>query len=816
MLNPATLQQLWTTVFTPQNIANSAGGGNGTPSTNSFAQQMFPIAATAAAASTHHNRRRQQHNNNNNNPLETSKTPKQRRHLRGREEGSHNDNGHNDRVEEKRRRRGQQQQQQGDDDCYGDGVVDAEQRRSPVVVVVDGIVVPPAASSSSTSSSSPASTQPLSEKQSVAAAVRLDIKKEENSGDGTNRSLVDEEVDEYESDRRNRSSSNLPPGMGQPTADGGGGKGATPKRDNAGGGDKSQSTQSKREQREDGELKEEKSGISPPTNSTADAKIQAQLMQNYLHKMLCAITHQQLSRDNNSQAQLLISRTTTGSPATASTTMAKAADSAASSSHSAAPAVVAPPNNAAIPSGSLFPGIPFPKMVFGINTVEILKQCELLEESNDVEKLSRFLYGLPPTVQMHIAMHEPVLRARALISYNTGNFKELYSILESHKFSQQCHQKLQHMWWDAHYQEAERMRGRTLGPVDKYRVRKKYPCPPTIWDGEQKTHCFKEKTRTMLRQHYIQDQYPNPAKKKQLAEETGLTAMQVGNWFKNRRQRDRAASAKNKMNGGARLPLGLSPSPKHGRNNGGSGSNNNQNDSCDSEFDDDEMRSFSHSHNSSEPEEEEDRMAVDDAFGCEVGESTEEATARKQKHFTIGQLTTTAAHSHEEQRLRLQNVQDDGRRTGDGEQFIGCGSTMPSAMPAAVFPASVAPPPAATPFNPLHLLFLMHSAAAQQTFLMNDFHNYHHQTQQQPKNEQAVSKGTCSSHSTPSSTLWPKQQPTTAENNAGRNVMANSPESTETKGQSAGGRKSFKLSIDQLLSSKTNGKHQIDQNPTGD
>ena len=66
------------------------------------------------------------------------------------------------------------------------------------------------------------------------------------------------------------------------------------------------------------------------------------------------------------------------------------------------------------------------------------------------------------------------------------------------------------------------MRGRPLGPVDKYRqvqnstvqdshltlywcrVRKKYPLPRTIWDGEQKTHCFKERTRSLLREWYLQ------------------------------------------------------------------------------------------------------------------------------------------------------------------------------------------------------------------------------------------------------------------------------------------------------------------------
>lgn len=86
-----------------------------------------------------------------------------------------------------------------------------------------------------------------------------------------------------------------------------------------------------------------------------------------------------------------------------------------------------------------------------------------------------------------------------------------------------------------------------LGPVDKYRVRKKYPLPRTIWDGEQKTHCFKERTRSLLREWYLQDPYPNPTKKRELAQATGLTPTQVGNWFKNRRQRDRAAAAKNRL-----------------------------------------------------------------------------------------------------------------------------------------------------------------------------------------------------------------------------------------------------------------------------
>ncbi|KAL4641818.1 homeobox protein SIX6-like [Arapaima gigas] len=175
--------------------------------------------------------------------------------------------------------------------------------------------------------------------------------------------------------------------------------------------------------------------------------------------------------------------------------------------------------------------------------------CETLEESGDIDRLGRFLWSLPvaPAACEVLSKNESVLRARAIVAFHTGNFRELYHILENHKFTKKSHSKLQALWLESHYQEAEKLRGRPLGPVDKYRVRKKFPLPRTIWDGEQKTHCFKERTRHLLREWYLQDPYPNPTKKRELAQATGLTPTQVGNWFKNRRQRDRAAAAKNRI-----------------------------------------------------------------------------------------------------------------------------------------------------------------------------------------------------------------------------------------------------------------------------
>ncbi|KAH8027210.1 hypothetical protein HPB51_003652 [Rhipicephalus microplus] len=165
-------------------------------------------------------------------------------------------------------------------------------------------------------------------------------------------------------------------------------------------------------------------------------------------------------------------------------------------------------------------------------------------QSGNIERLGRFLWSLPACE--HLQKNESVLKAKALVAFHRGNFKELYRILESHHFSAASHPKLQALWLKAHYIEAERLRGRPLGAVGKYRIRRKFPLPRTIWDGEETSYCFKEKSRNILREWYAHNPYPSPREKRELAEATGLTTTQVSNWFKNRRQRDRAAEAKDR------------------------------------------------------------------------------------------------------------------------------------------------------------------------------------------------------------------------------------------------------------------------------
>ncbi|XP_054456207.1 homeobox protein SIX5 [Anoplopoma fimbria] len=176
---------------------------------------------------------------------------------------------------------------------------------------------------------------------------------------------------------------------------------------------------------------------------------------------------------------------------------------------------------------------------FSIDQVSCL--CEALLQAGNVDRLWRFLSTIPPSSEL-LRGNETLLKAQALVAFHRDEFKELYALLDSYDFHPSNHGFLQDLYLKARYKEAERSRGRSLGAVDKYRLRKKFPLPKTIWDGEETVYCFKEKSRNALKECYKSNRYPTPDEKKNLAKVTGLSLTQVSNWFKNRRQRDRTPS----------------------------------------------------------------------------------------------------------------------------------------------------------------------------------------------------------------------------------------------------------------------------------
>lgn len=140
---------------------------------------------------------------------------------------------------------------------------------------------------------------------------------------------------------------------------------------------------------------------------------------------------------------------------------------------------------------------------FSFSSEQIQCMCDALQQKGDIEKLATFLWSLPPSELLRT--NESILRARSIVAYHRGLFHELYILLESHVFSMKYHPELQTLWFKAHYKEAEKVRGRPLGAVDKYRLRKKHPLPKTIWDGEETVYCFKEKSRNALKDCYTRN-----------------------------------------------------------------------------------------------------------------------------------------------------------------------------------------------------------------------------------------------------------------------------------------------------------------------
>ena len=79
---------------------------------------------------------------------------------------------------------------------------------------------------------------------------------------------------------------------------------------------------------------------------------------------------------------------------------------------------------------------------------------------------------------------------------------------------------------------------KALGAVDKFRIRKKWPPPATIWDGEPIKKGYKVRSRDIMKNFYEDNKYPSLNQRRILAQKTGLNVDQVKNWFKNRRKRE--------------------------------------------------------------------------------------------------------------------------------------------------------------------------------------------------------------------------------------------------------------------------------------
>ena len=81
---------------------------------------------------------------------------------------------------------------------------------------------------------------------------------------------------------------------------------------------------------------------------------------------------------------------------------------------------------------------------FGFRLEQISAVCEVLQKAGQIDKLSRFIGSLPKCDQLQ--QHEAIMKAKAVVYFHKGNFRDLYKILETHNYQPENHLKLQQLW----------------------------------------------------------------------------------------------------------------------------------------------------------------------------------------------------------------------------------------------------------------------------------------------------------------------------------------------------------------------------------
>uniref|UniRef100_A0A914EC57 Homeobox domain-containing protein n=1 Tax=Acrobeloides nanus TaxID=290746 RepID=A0A914EC57_9BILA len=174
--------------------------------------------------------------------------------------------------------------------------------------------------------------------------------------------------------------------------------------------------------------------------------------------------------------------------------------------------------------------------------------CESLYQAKDGDRLVR-LFKSDPNIIVYYSYSSSVLRAYLYALFHMQKFEDLFSLMAQSRFDEKYFEELKLLWYEARYAEDQQRKKKELGPVDKYRLRKKHPPPRSIWDGQEVIYSFKENSRMTLRSFYKRNKYPSPEEKREILRQTGLKIQQISNWFKNRRQRDKVGPESSNSSG---------------------------------------------------------------------------------------------------------------------------------------------------------------------------------------------------------------------------------------------------------------------------
>ena len=130
----------------------------------------------------------------------------------------------------------------------------------------------------------------------------------------------------------------------------------------------------------------------------------------------------------------------------------------------------------------------------------------------------------------------------ALTLFQGQRFGEFQSFIKNNKFDRTNMKRLQDMWYDSIYITYLKKTNQRLSAMIRFRLRKQYPLPSTIWDGDYLSYNLKQSARNILIAFFNKNRYPSRLEKRVLADKLGIDVKAVITWFKNRRSRSKPSS----------------------------------------------------------------------------------------------------------------------------------------------------------------------------------------------------------------------------------------------------------------------------------
>lgn len=125
--------------------------------------------------------------------------------------------------------------------------------------------------------------------------------------------------------------------------------------------------------------------------------------------------------------------------------------------------------------------------------IQIACICKTLYLNREGEKLNQFFESQQQARQLCDPIHffnnnnevnshdlAAAFCAYLFALYHRGNYEELFERVRYSKLDVSYHAELQKIWYEAHYAEDQEKKTKKLGPVDKYRIRHKFPPPASV------------------------------------------------------------------------------------------------------------------------------------------------------------------------------------------------------------------------------------------------------------------------------------------------------------------------------------------------